>query len=395
MPFKPRRNSKTGTLLAIAITLSIVALGVYRLEYVPNQIPPAKKANVNSVVNNPSLVEGKYLFSGTIVLSRDVARYAGSDYNQPFSNLYTLGNYDARIGVLECPVTNNVDTFQNEVQNLVFNCQPAWLPTLKEYFPILDLSSDHLNDYGPEGISTTFQELDSAGFQTVGTYNPASLSDDCKAIVFPVHLIYYSGKSISSSLPIAVCSYNYKEIFSPQPGQLESIQKWSKLMPVIALFNHGLEYQLTANAQTVAIAHKMIDYGADFVIGNGTHWVGNTEVYKGKLIVYSMGNFIFDQIIYNGRLGFNLSVAISIKYSQNVKNWLNLSGVCLAHPESCLYFAENEKLTKIQPSYQFDAIGSYGGDGLVTTKANSSQQVDIEQIANWQNTLKQLNTVSN
>ena len=45
----------------------------------------------------------------------------------------------------------------------------------------------------------------------------------------------------------------------------------------------------------VELGHLMIDSGADFVIGNHPHWVQGVEIYKGKLITYAHGNFIFDQ----------------------------------------------------------------------------------------------------
>jgi poly-gamma-glutamate synthesis protein (capsule biosynthesis protein) len=393
--YRSKKSKLKPTIIVILLLIFLVVGGVILWRYKQTKTNITSKTNTSQNNNIPYQVDGKYLFSGTIVLSRDVARYAGSNYNQPFSQMYTLGKYDAHIGVLECPITNNYDSFENEVQNLVFNCQPAWVPTLKKYFPILDLSSDHLNDEGPQGIAETFATLQQAGIQTVGTYNPASLSDDCKAIILPVRLIDKSDKVTSASLPIAICSYNYKELFSPQPGQLQSIQKWSRLMPVIALFNHGLEYQLTANSQTVAIAHQMIDYGADFVIGNGTHWVQNTEVYKGKLIVYSMGNFIFDQIQYNGRIALNLSVAMTIKYNRNVERWISLSPICLKQPENCLEYAQKEKLSKIKPSYTFSAVGSYGGDARVATLANAQQQAAIDSIANWQSTERLLTKSTN
>src|SRR5688500_5473438 len=39
----------------------------------------------------------------------------------------------------------------------------------------------------------------------------------------------------------------------------------------------------------------MIDAGADAVIGTHAHWVQGMEFYRGKLIAYGLGNFIFDQ----------------------------------------------------------------------------------------------------
>ena len=43
------------------------------------------------------------------------------------------------------------------------------------------------------------------------------------------------------------------------------------------------------------IAHQAIDAGAAMVIGSHPHWVQGTEWYKGKPILYSLGNFVFDQ----------------------------------------------------------------------------------------------------
>lgn len=371
------------------MSVTVVSL-IWLLSYYQTKSPiPVNKANIAST-NAPYMVSGKYLFSGTIVLARDVERYANGNYNQPFSEMSTLGSYDAHIGILECPVTNNYDSYQNELINLDFNCKPEWLPYLKKYFPILNLSSDHLNDQGPQGIADTFRYLTAAGIQTVGTYDPGSLKDDCKAIILPVHLLSKNGNATSASLPVAMCSYNYKYLFQPKSSELQSIAKWSKMMPVIALLNEGPEYQHTASAQAVSIAHQMINLGADFVVGNGTHWVQNTEVYKGKLIVYSMGNFIFDQLDYYGRIALNLSVQMNINYNKNIIGWIGIANKCLASPQNCLSYAKANKLARYNPSYIFAAIGSYGGDLRIATRANAQEQADIERIANWTQTLKLL-----
>ncbi|MGH2727271.1 MAG: CapA family protein, partial [Actinomycetota bacterium] len=42
-------------------------------------------------------------------------------------------------------------------------------------------------------------------------------------------------------------------------------------------------------------AHALIDAGADMVIATHPHWVQGAEIYKGHLIAYSLGNFVFDQ----------------------------------------------------------------------------------------------------
>ncbi len=326
------------------------------------------------------------------MLGRAVEQYANGDYNQPFSGIHTLGSYDTAVGVLECPVTSGNVSYQTQVNDLIFNCKPQWLSTLKKYSPIINVSSNHMYDMGASGFAETLRRLNAAGFQVVGNYNPHAEKDDCKPVILPVHLRKAGGQEVKGSLPVAFCSYNYKELFSPAPGEIESIHKWSQLMPVVALMNGGPEYEHTAGAVQTANAHKMIDEGASFVVGNGTHWIQNTEVYKGKLIVYSMGNFIFDQYDTDGRLALNLSVNMNLPYDDNVGKWLRLSGSCQSDPGNCLKLAKSQNLWKVKPSFMFDAIGSSGGYLRITTRADAQQQAYVVQRANWPQTEQQLKT---
>jgi poly-gamma-glutamate synthesis protein (capsule biosynthesis protein) len=391
-----KRNKKlrrlsilTVYILVIGGFLSIFLIG-NKFDKKKSNMPAIKHQSKSSTSYEYKSVSGNYLFSGTVMLGRAIETYAMGDYNQPFSGMSTLGSYDANIGVLECPITNNVDSYQNQVTNLLFNCSPKWLPTLKKYFPILDLSSNHLYDQTQTGYNTTVNYLTSAGFQTVGNFNPHIEKDDCKAIALPIKLQKDNNQSVSATIPVAMCSYNYKTIYTPSPGELESIQKWSKLMPVIGMMNGGPEYMHTNGPDQANVAHKMIDYGASFVLGNGTHWVQNTEVYKGKLIEYSMGNFIFDQLDYDGRIALNVSVAMSFKYDDNVAKWIANSDSCKNNSEGCLSIASTQNLSKINPKFIFGAVGSYGGYLQVATKASPSQQADIESRATWSSSMKLL-----
>jgi poly-gamma-glutamate synthesis protein (capsule biosynthesis protein) len=68
-------------------------------------------------------------------------------------------------------------------------------------------------------------------------------------------------------------------------------------------FHWGKEYESLPQADQwlapddpIEIAHLAVDAGADLIIGNHPHWVQAVELYKGKLIAYAHGNFIFDQM---------------------------------------------------------------------------------------------------
>ena len=62
---------------------------------------------------------------------------------------------------------------------------------------------------------------------------------------------------------------------------------------IVFNFHWGIESQYHSNATQQAIAHYCIDQGADLVIGHHPHVTQETETYKGKQIVYSLGNLVF------------------------------------------------------------------------------------------------------
>ena len=64
---------------------------------------------------------------------------------------------------------------------------------------------------------------------------------------------------------------------------------------LIVSLHWGEEYKLINSPAQQKLAHQIIKAGADLIIGHHPHVVQNIEKYQGKLIFYSLGNFIFDQ----------------------------------------------------------------------------------------------------
>ncbi|MFY9589027.1 MAG: CapA family protein, partial [Actinomycetota bacterium] len=74
------------------------------------------------------------------------------------------------------------------------------------------------------------------------------------------------------------------------------VKRARKLADVVIVYPHwGQEYVAKPNADQIRVAHALIDAGADMLIATHPHWVQGAEVYKGHLIAYSLGNFVFDQ----------------------------------------------------------------------------------------------------
>ena len=66
---------------------------------------------------------------------------------------------------------------------------------------------------------------------------------------------------------------------------------------LIVYFHWGIEFQRYKSEMQELIAKKAVDLGADFVVGAHPHVLQEPEVYKGRYIYYSLGNFIFDKQI--------------------------------------------------------------------------------------------------
>ena len=165
-----RRRLKIVVLLGIIlglILLSLTGVMLYRQLFLARQKSgPANKTPYSPVgvaePSQPGTVTGRYLFNGTVVVARAVEKYAHGDYGQPFSQLDTLNRaqYDAWSTDLECPITNNVVPYQEQIDNLVFNCRPEFLPGLSKYFNLVDLANNHTDNQGGQtGLAETRQHL--------------------------------------------------------------------------------------------------------------------------------------------------------------------------------------------------------------------------------------------
>ncbi|MGB4759087.1 MAG: CapA family protein [Candidatus Saccharimonadales bacterium] len=352
-----------------------------------NVAVPAQKTTTYNTV------EGRYLFHGTVAWERAIERDARGNYDRPFSMLDTFDRqkYDAWIADLECPVTTKTVPYQTQVDSLQFNCPPAFNAAAKKYFDIFNLANNHTDDLGRDGFLETQKHLTDSGFQVYGGPDLTDSQNHCEVISLPIHL-KGAGKTDQAALPVAFCAY-HAVARSPTTAELESVRAYAKVMPVFAFAHLGVEYTATVTSQQQTLARDLVDAGAEFVIMNHPHWVQSTDVYKGKLIVYSTGNFLFDQLTYEEQRSASYDIMISAKYNDNIKTWIKLVQSCGAEElhDSC--FAELPKnLAKPTFNYHYELVA---GDERppqrwIPRKADKALQADTERRANWQSTLQTL-----
>ncbi len=250
--------------------------------------------------------EIKMLVFGDIMLDRNVLNIInkkGFDYI--FENLKEdnfLEDYDFVMANLEGATTNNGEHYR-PINLYDFAFKPDLVSKLKEYnFNIFILANNHLSDQGEKGISETYNNLSNLGFNYLGCkdayLSPSNEfvvsnlgnqevlnSDNCSNIV-----LEKNGKKIAFlSFSIVYSRIDEDEIVQ----RIKDLKEFSDY--VIVTPHWGLEYKSLANKEQEVLAHKMIDAGADIIIGHHPHVIQNKEIYEEKEIYYSLGNFVFDQ----------------------------------------------------------------------------------------------------
>ena len=138
------------------------------------------------------------------------------------------------------------------------------------------LANNHSRDYGPQSLTDTKAALDSAGVIHFG-YDETSVVDvnGVKVGLIGIYeLIDHTGRAQQVKEHIAKVKSEGAEI-------------------VIVIFHWGIERDAAPNSHQTMLARLAIDEGADLVCGHHPHVLQGIEVYKGKNIVYSLGNFCF------------------------------------------------------------------------------------------------------
>lgn len=98
------------------------------------------------------------------------------------------------------------------------------------------------------------------------------------------------------------CEHNFS-LFSPKEilSTIKKIKKENENAFVIIYPHWGIECSTMPEPADRNLAHKMIDAGADMIIGHHPHVIQPIEVYKGKYIIYSCGNFLLPQARFAGK----------------------------------------------------------------------------------------------
>lgn len=236
---------------------------------------------------------------GDIMLGRGVLNQmtARNDYRFPYRAIKSeLDAGDLRVGNLECMVTDLVSP-PSDPSTFTFICPSKGMDGLTYAgFDIVTLANNHANGEGQVVFNDMRGLLKKHGIERCGGGdNLAQATTPAIATAKGVRVAILGYDNIMPQGPFATeGSWGLAPIdVTRLPADLAAARQKADL--VIPYFHWGIEYTNDPTTYQQSVARAAIDAGADMVLGNHPHWTQGIERYKGKLIIYSMGNFVFDQ----------------------------------------------------------------------------------------------------
>jgi len=244
----------------------------------------SKKANGNVI---SLMAVGDIMFGGKVSrrIGEEGPEWIFSEVKQ------ILSHADLVIGNLESPIVED----QEQPSHLAKVPLGAPEETLKSLsianFSLMNLANNHIMDYGERGLINTLKNLEDRQIRYVGAgmnENEARRPLKVNLKGSKVAFLSYCASNNATASKSGTAPLNKPSI----QRDVEAQKKDSDL--IIVSLHHGVEYADYPTPGFTKLARRVIDSGADVVLGHHPHVLQGIEKYKQGIIAYSLGNFVFD-----------------------------------------------------------------------------------------------------
>lgn len=208
----------------------------------------------------------------------------------------------------------------NKGQIFAFRSPPTYAKLFSDVgFDVLNIANNHALDFGVVGFGDTIKNLASVGIDTLGHKHQILLLQANKVKIamvgFAPYEYYNSIHDLESAKAMVDAAEKQADVV------IISMHAGAEGTSALSTPNKTEYFYGENRGNSVKFARTMIDAGADLVLGHGPHVPRAMEVYKGKLIAYSLGNF----------LGYRtLSTTAQTGYSMILEVELNRTGEIVA-----------------------------------------------------------------
>lgn len=259
----------------------------------------AEPQDVYLEVPAPEPVEISFIFGGDVMLSRQVGQrmVKYDDYDWPFRPIASLMQAaDVAVVNLESPFIYDQDYFV-PTGSFTFRADPQAIAGIKSAgIDVVSLANNHFANAGRQGMLDTFSILDENDIAYIGAGENESIAREGVKKEVLGHRFAFLAYAYPQDSSLADEDTAGISGMDEEAAAADVARLVSEGYTVIVSMHAGIEYTREPNWQQQEFSHAMIDAGASLIIGHHPHWPQTTEIYKGKLIVYSLGNLVFDQM---------------------------------------------------------------------------------------------------
>lgn len=236
-----------------------------------------RNTKVNKEVVKTEVKKTKIIFAGDVMLGRTVMTTTldSGDINYPFLKIKEkLKTADLVFVNLENPIIENCP---RHYDGFKFCATPEQIQGLKNSnIKLVTLANNHTYNYGKSGFEETKSFLTKYGLNYVGDSN--------------LHIEKINETSFG------FLGFDFLTN-KPTDKDFELIKSSDEKVDVLVLGVHwGVEYKSEPENYQRQWAQKLVDAGADLIIGHHPHWVQSSELIDEVPVFYSLGNIIFDQM---------------------------------------------------------------------------------------------------
>lgn len=263
----------------------------------------------------------------------NLAEFENADMKALFGEelIRVLSDAECRIFNLEVPFADTRTPVKKWGPNLI-----APVRTIETYRKIkadvLGLANNHILDQGKKGLISTLSVLKKSGISIAGAGR--NLEEAGKPLIFCLgkmkigilafceHEFSVAGRDSCGANPFnPFCSFE----------QVEQVSR--KTDYTVVLYHGGKEHYRYPSPDLQTVCRGLADKGADLIVCQHSHCIGCEEQYRGSVIVYGQGNFLFDRsssVMWSTGLIVMVDRNMEVSYTPIVKKD---NGVRLAAPE--------------------------------------------------------------
>lgn len=281
---------------------------------------PTPAANSNPTVTFPPTVnptptmapepttETATILAAGDVIMHDAVIKSGKNNDEAYNYNYIFDKIKPYVEEADFSIISfegaSMETDKNYTGYPLFNAPPAIITAFSYAgFDMVNNGNNHCLDRNLKGLLESRSIIKSNNMQVIGTFGDASEPrykiKDLNGIKVGF-LSYTYGCNMNENLLTEEERSNHLSLINPEKIKKE-VEVLSPLVDLVVVLMHwGVEYRLEPTIEQKELADMMFQSGVDIIFGSHPHVIERSEIHvvdnKTKYVIYSMGNFLSNQI---------------------------------------------------------------------------------------------------